>query len=114
MDNAANFRESRLGLLGFYASPAEQIEWQARTPTLGIDEPMEWWLEDFHPQSELFKSAFSPREIELLERFHSTFEDASQKWPAPPYPTMGVALREPLWLKVVEEARQLRSAFGLG
>jgi len=102
-----SFRESRLELLRFFGSPPEQVEWQARTPTLGIDEPMEWWLEDFHPDSELFRSAFTPQEIRLLKEFHTIFEGASLRWLNPPYPSVEVALKDPAWLKVVEAARKI-------
>ena len=105
--NTKSFRESRLELLRFFGSPPEQVEWQARTPTLGIDEPMEWWLEDFHPDSELFRSAFTPQEIRLLEEFHSIFEGATLRWLHPPYPSVDVALQDEARLKVVEAARRI-------
>ena len=107
---AKTFRESRLNLLQFYSSPEDQVEWQERMPTLGIDEPLEWWLEDFFPESKLFKAAFSHKEIETLEQFHAILSDASLNWPRPPYPRVEAALKDPAWMKVVETARKVLEA----
>ena len=106
-DNAKSFRASRLALLRFYGSPDEQLNWQTRSLALGIDEPMEWWLEDFDPDSELFKAAFGSHELRLLEAFQSALEEASRRWPRPPYPKVEAALEDLAWQKVVEAAQKV-------
>ena len=107
MDPAQTFRESRLKLLKFFASPSEQREWQRRVPSLGIDEPMEWWLEDFVPESELFRSSFSEQERHLLTEFTDVLQHASGIYANPPYPSVDEALRSSAGLAVVDAARVL-------
>ena len=108
MDAAAKqFRESRLKLLEFFASPAEQLEWQQRTPSLDSSEFMCWWLDDFVPDSALFKAAFRADEIRLIQQFHDTFEQASALYPAK-CPSANDLQRDPEWQLVIECARRTR------
>jgi hypothetical protein len=111
MDAAARqFRESRIHLLRFYASSIEQTQWQERTPTLASDELMEWWLEDFVPDSTLFQAAFSPEEIAQLTKFHLVFERASGKYPHE-CPKVDDLLNDPSWKAVIEEAKAALASF---
>ena len=68
---------------------------------------MEWWLEDFDRDSELFKTAFDSHELRLLDTFQSAMEDASRRWPRPPYPKVEAALKDLAWQKVVEAAQKV-------
>jgi hypothetical protein len=105
--SAREFRQSRLDILEFLASPSEQLEWQARTPSLDSSEIMCWWLDDFHPESRLFTAAFDPSEIEHLKQFNAVFEHASSKYPAA-CPRVEQLVHDPDWLAVVEAAKEAR------
>lgn len=71
MDDAAkDFRESKIGILGFLASQSAQRDFAAK---VSYDDYSSefccWWFDDFHPESSLFQTAFSSAEIKVLSEF---------------------------------------------
>ena len=106
---AKQFRESRLTLLAFYASPQQQLEWQSRTPTLDSDEIMCWWLDDWHPESSLFRAAFAELEIAMLASFSSDFGRVADKFAAAG-PKVAELLIDRDWQAVIANAQALVGA----
>ncbi|WP_139350351.1 hypothetical protein [Rhodanobacter sp. C03] len=83
MDEAAHtFRKSRIDLLKFFASAEKQRNFQSevcRSDGYAFDEFVCWWVDDFHPESNLFSSAFNAKEVAVLASFNVTFEHALSK-----------------------------------
>ncbi|WP_072756924.1 hypothetical protein [Rhodanobacter sp. OK091] len=78
-EHALTFRTSRIHLLKFFASAEEQRRFQTevcKSEGYAYDEFACWWADDFHPDSKLFRSAFSPTEIVILSNFNNAFESA--------------------------------------
>ena len=76
---AREFRRSRLDLLRFLASPAAQRQFEVDVPRYdgyAYSEFVSWWGDDFHPDSLLFRAAFTIQEISFLSAFNATFEHA--------------------------------------
>jgi hypothetical protein len=103
---AKDLRESRLDLLEFLGSPTHQLAWQARTPSLDSGEVLCWWAEDFTPDDDLYRSAFSPDEIALLRSFNEQLERAFDKYQQS-FPTMRALLDDPDWRHVASQAVRL-------
>lgn len=74
-ETAFQFRESRIRILEFIASESRQVEFASSTNYGNYAEEFsEWWFEDWHPESPLFKSAFQNSEIDQLRNFSSTWD----------------------------------------
>jgi hypothetical protein len=70
--SGADFRKTRIDVLRFLASGEEQRDFARRVHYEDYgSEFLGWWFEDFVPDSELFRSAFAPAEIEILRRLSS-------------------------------------------
>jgi hypothetical protein len=106
--NDISFRETRIQLLEFLGSAKDQIEWQERTPTSDSTECMLWWLDDFYPESALFKAAFSKLEIEMLSKFDELFHSATDKH-CGPGPKVEQLLQESAWNEIMMEASRVAS-----
>lgn len=101
----ANFRDTRIDVLRFLASAEEQRSFAGRVSYEDYaSEFLCWWLDDFHPDGELFLSAFAPAEIQMLQGFSLELE------------AHGIALGSSVrtitqlhaneeWLKVMAQAR---------
>jgi len=76
MDDVTHqFRLSRTDLVEFIASETKQREFAGDVAYANYaDEFYEWWFEDWHPESPLFKKAFTSKEIEILEVFTKTWQ----------------------------------------
>jgi hypothetical protein len=73
--SGADFRETRIGVLRFLASGEEQRDFAGRVHYEDYaSEFLCWWLDDFVPDSDLYRSAFAPAEIEILRRLSSELE----------------------------------------
>jgi hypothetical protein len=104
----ALFRESRIQILEFFGSAEQQIEWQGRTPTLDSTECMLWWIDDFYPDSALFKASFSRTEIAMLSKFDELFHSATDKHLGSG-PKVEQLLQESGWNEVMMEANRIAS-----
>ena len=73
------FREHMIDLLKTIASPAMQMEYENNVPIANVPaELVCQWFDDFHPETELFKSSFSSGELNELSKF-TEFYDARVK-----------------------------------
>jgi hypothetical protein len=108
---AKSFRETRIGLLRFFADPVEQLSFAKATHYADYEsEFFCWWFDDFHPDSELFSSAFSGGEIGVLSSFSAEWDRESaclgQK-----ERSMDELLSTSSWNTVIEAARHALSHF---
>jgi hypothetical protein len=74
------FRESRLSVLDFLSRPEAQRDFASKVHYDDYaSEFYCWWFEDFHPDSELFRVAFSDAEAAVLERFAAQWRAADAR-----------------------------------
>ena len=103
------FRNSRIELLEFFGSVDQQLAWQTRTPSLDSGEVLCWWAEDYCPDTDWFRSAFSEAEIALLRSFNDHLERVFAKF-GTHLPQMSVLVNDKDWITVVGDAAQLAGA----
>jgi hypothetical protein len=72
--SALEFRRSRLDVLRFISDTAEQRAFALKVHYDNYSsEFYSWWFDDFHPDGQLFSSAFLPREVDVLRRFSEAY-----------------------------------------
>lgn len=108
-ETAFQFRESRIRILEFIASENMQVEFASKTSYGNYAEEFsEWWFEDWHPESPLFKKAFQNSEIEHLRKFSSAWEALEPEF------CNNMPINElvgnPAWKQVMVSAKQIVSA----
>ncbi len=67
MNSANDFRSSRIGVLELLSDPSQQRAFAERVHYDDYaTEFLNWWLDDFHPDSDTFRAAFSARKFRNL------------------------------------------------
>lgn len=83
MSHPTEFRMSILDLLRLLSDSDRQIAYERDVPIASV--PAElfcmWFDDQYHPESDLFTAAFTPRERAILAAFHQRFEAASDCLP---------------------------------
>ena len=76
MTKAQEFRASMRKLLELLSSKEEQLQYQRNVPIANVEaELVCMWFDDmYHPDTELFKSSFTPEEMQLLESFNNLYD----------------------------------------
>lgn len=88
------------------ATPSLQIEYQEDVPSIIIlDELLSLWFDNFHPESELFKSSFSNAEIHELLKFHELFDSKVDSIPDVEFALQLQAIKE--WREVQSHAAKI-------
>ena len=85
------------------------MAYQRNVPIANVaDELVCQWFDDFHPNSELFRQAFSEKEIVLLEKFTHDFDEQVDKLPN----NLEALLASTEWKFVMHKARVMLEAAG--
>jgi len=110
-----DFRDSRIGVIEFFASLPDQIEWQQRIPALNSGEWWCWWGDDFYPDDKYYAQSFSVTEIELLRKFNERVEEFfAQYRPTKSYPKAEDLIGNRKWISLNHEAKLLAATLRSG
>ena len=89
-------------LLQTIASTQKQRTFQRGAPAANVAEELVCqWFDDFHPESELFRQAFTAREIAPLVWFHRVFDKRANSRPN----SFDSLLNSGEWTEVVRQAQ---------
>jgi hypothetical protein len=83
MTKAKEFRVSIRELLELLSSKEKQLAYKTKVPKANVaSELICMWFDDlFYPETDLFKSAFKPHEINQLALFNNAYEGLTKKLP---------------------------------
>jgi len=105
------FREHMIDLLKTISSPKMQMEYENNVPIANVPaELVCMWFDDFHPETELFKSSFSSNEIKELAKFTEFYDARVEEIPDDGSVSKLQTNRE--WIEVQSFANEIISKYG--
>jgi hypothetical protein len=104
MTKSQEFRASMQELLELIASKEQQLAYQTNVPIADVAaELLCMWFDDmFHPDTDLFQSSFSQKEIEQLSSFNKSYDILAKKLPG----TLEEYHKNKEWSQIMEQAHK--------
>jgi len=104
------FRVDIVNLLNLIADYKSQIEYQEAVPYVGVPDEMvcQWFDDLYHPDAEIFQSAFFEEEQQRLAEFNRTFDRYADNLPQ----TIELLHRSNDWRVISNEARNICNDLG--
>jgi len=108
MTNESDFRASIKEFLELLSSKEQQLKYKANVPIADVAaELVCMWFDDmYHPDTDLFKRSFTPKEISQLSTFNSVYDNLANKLPD----TLEGYHKSKEWAQIMKHAQQLHSA----
>ena len=108
MDKSQTYRQSVKELIELLASKEQQMQYQ---DSLSVGDPAAelvcmWFDDTYHPDTELFNSAFTHDEAAILASFNTIYQDNSVNLPD----TLEEFHRTSEWSEIMSEAKYVLGA----
>ena len=112
-EESQSFREQIVGLLRLLGNPEAQLAYERRVRIANV--PAElfcmWFDDQYHPDTDVFRSSFLPRERLILAEFHQKFDSIARALPGE-FETVAALHARSEWSRLMQAAADTLSALG--
>jgi hypothetical protein len=104
---AEQIRKNILETLNLWSSKESQLKFQSNVPSIQLsDELFNLWDDDYKPESEIHKIAFTEKERQVLEKFNLLLNIVAEKTPKN-LPNIDEFILTKEWIEVNELAKEV-------